>query len=126
MARAHDAAVIAIKYTPCGRYLISSGNDNRVRLWSAHDGTLHNINYDITCQSKLPVGIDIAAFTGGSGDDLLLHPDGNGEVAVVPLHTSSGRPLQRLKGHLGAVTAVVYRQRYNQVRYPPSSPLPPL
>ena len=34
---------------------------------------------------------------------------------MVPLHTNTGRAIHRLKGHMGAVTAVMYRKRYNQV-----------
>ena len=44
-----------------------------------------------------------------------VYPDGVGEIALVPLHTSTGRAIQRLKGHMGAVTAVTYRKQYNQV-----------
>ena len=71
VARAHESAIHGLKYSPCGRFLISSGNDRRVRMWSSDDGKLHNINYDIGCQSKLPIAMDIAAFTC-SGDDLLV------------------------------------------------------
>ena len=71
VARAHESAVHGIKYSPCGRFIVSSGNDRRVRMWSSDDGKLHNINYDIGCQSKLPISMDIAAFTC-SGDDLLV------------------------------------------------------
>ena len=71
VARAHESAVHGIKYSPCGRFILSSGNDRRVRMWSSDDGKLHNINYDIGCQSKLPISMDIASFTC-SGDDLLV------------------------------------------------------
>ena len=33
----------------------------------------------------------------------------------MPLHTNTGRAIHRLKGHMGAITAVAYRKRYHQV-----------
>ena len=72
-------------------------------------------HYNLTCISFLPT-------QKNSSKPILLHhiqqkiyPDGVGEIALVPLHTNTGRAIHRLKGHMGAVTAVMYRKRYNQV-----------
>ena len=116
-ARAHDAAVTALCFSSCGHFLISAGNDCRVRLWTADTGTLHPINYAIKPPStRLPVQMSVAAMTRRAADDVLLVPDGpEGDIAVVPIHSHDGLPLTRLKGHVGAVTALTYRRPRQQV-----------
>ena len=51
-----------------------------------------------------------------SGDDVLVYPNGDkGEIALVALHSPTGVPFARLKGHLGAVTSLVYRNKHCQI-----------
>ena len=51
-----------------------------------------------------------------SGDDVLVYPNGDkGEIALVALHSPTGVPFVRLKGHLGAVTSLVYRNKHCQI-----------
>lgn len=115
-AKAHDGAIMSIKYSSCGNYLVSSGNDRKVRLWAADTGALAPINYDLPGNvSSLPYSMEIAAFSC-SGDDLLLFPNGrSGDIAMIPLHSPSGRAIKILKGHVAAVTSIVYRPTLNQV-----------
>ena len=115
-AKAHVGAIMSIKYTPCGNFLVSSGNDRKVRLWAADTGALSPINYELQSNiSSLPYSMEIASFSC-SGDDLLLYPNGkSGDIAVVPLHSPSGRAIKVLKGHVASVTSIVYRQSLNQI-----------
>ena len=100
-------------YSPCGRYLVSSGNDRKVRLWSSNNGYLHGINYGIKSTSNLPFSMAIISDFSSCGDDVLVYPNGDkGEIALVALHSPTGVPFARLKGHLGAVTSVVYRKKH--------------
>jgi len=60
--------------------------------------------------------MSVAALTRRAADDVLLVPDGpEGDIAVVPIHSHDGLPLTRLKGHVGAVTALAYRRPRQQV-----------
>ena len=117
MAKAHESSgVTSIKYSACGRFIVSSGNDHKVRLWSTNDGELHSINYEMSCSSNLPFAMEIITDFSCAGDDVLAFPTGeNGEIALVALHSSTGKPFNLLTGHFGAVTAVTYRQKHGQL-----------
>ena len=57
----------------------------------------------------------ISDFACG-GDDILVYPNGDkGEIALVQLHTPTGRPFLKLRGHLNAVTSVIYRRKHCQI-----------
>ena len=117
MAKAHESSgVTSIKYSACGRFIVSCGNDHKVRLWSTNNGELHSINYEISCSSNLPISMEIITDFSCAGDDVLVFPTGeNGEIALVALHSSTGKPFNLLTGHFGAVTAVTYRQKHGQL-----------
>jgi WD40 repeat protein len=117
VAKAHEASgVNSILFTACGRFLVSSGNDRRVRLWSTNNGYLHSINYDVSCTSSLPFAMELISDFSSGADDVLAHPSGDqGDIALVALHSSSGTPFKHLKGHLGAVTCIAYRQGHGQL-----------
>ena len=117
VAKAHEASgVTSILFTACGRFLVSSGNDRRVRLWSTNNGCLHSINYDVSCTSSLPFAMEIVSDFSSGADDVLAHPSGDqGDVALVALHSPSGKPFKHLKGHLGAVTCIAYRRGHGQL-----------
>ena len=119
IAKAHTGGVFSMRYSPCGCYLLSAGGEGRVRLWDAATGRLHPVNYDLdvpnNARAKLPYSVEIAQFSC-AGDDLLLFPNGTqGDIAMVPLHSGTGAPVKVLRGHLGLVTSIVYRQAYHQV-----------
>lgn len=116
-ARAHEGKVMSLQYTPCGNFLLSAGNEGKVRLWAADSGALQPVNYRLSPpKSALPWSMCIAKCSSSSGDDLLFCPDDkNGDIVGVPVHSPSGRPLVRLKGHLGAVTSLVYREPLQQI-----------
>lgn len=117
VAKAHEASgVTSILFTACGRFLVSSGNDHRVRLWSSNTGYLHSINYNVSCASTLPFTMEIISDFSSGADDVLVHPSGeDGDIALVALHSPSGKPFKRLTGHLGAVTCIAYRRGHGQL-----------
>lgn len=77
-ARAHDNAIMSMRYTSCGRYIVSCGNDASVRLWNAHNGKLLPVNYTLpnSCSygTQLPYDICIAETSRSSSGDMLIVP----------------------------------------------------
>ena len=46
------------------------------------------------------------------------HPSvtaGEGDIALIPVHSSDGQPVRILKGHLERVTSIVYRRSKHQI-----------
>eukprot|EP01035_Chromulina_nebulosa_P019965 gene19965-25934_t len=95
-AKAHEEAVRNIKYTSCGSYIISSGNDKKIRLWEVSTGKLMPTNYSI-----------------GRKSDSMQGKYGN--ISIIPVHTNHGEPIHTLTGHVGRVTSMTYRKKYQQV-----------
>jgi len=117
-----------MRYSSCGSYVVTAGTSSsnsgvtsntrggaasahNLRLWATQSGKLLPANYDVLGGNtyKLPYEMSIAPFNCG-GDDLLLYPMGDsGDIAVVPLHASRGKPLKVLQGHLANATSILYR-----------------
>jgi DNA excision repair protein ERCC-8 len=114
-AKAHDGAVKCLSYSSCGRYIISSGNDRRIRLWQASNGELLNINYECGIKSELlSYSFAVASFDR-EADDLLLFPSSSGNIIITPVFSHNGKAIKSLYGHIGKVTAIVYRKSYQQI-----------
>lgn len=97
--KAHSGAVHGVKFTPCGRYLITAGNDpaatssasvptvhssssssslsagspnkvGKVRLWNSSNGELQPTHYSCAYASNLPVDIELCSVnTADTHDD---------------------------------------------------------
>ena len=127
---AHSDAVMGLRYTPCGSYILSSGNDSRLRVWRVRDGKLLPSVFNGGVKASLPYAMEIAECGGSSADDLLLLPCDRArnrfnnsalqseaaDICMFSLHgSSSGDAVKVLKGHLDIVTACVYRKTLQQV-----------
>ncbi len=128
LSKAYDGSVMSMTYTSCGNHLITAGTSSNntgvsapqaqhsVRLWDAATGKLSSIHYDGLSSERsnintslLPYQITVAPFNC-SGDDLLAYPQGDsGNIIIVPVHSSRGKPFKVLKGHLSNVNTIVYR-----------------
>jgi len=55
-SRAHDGGIMSIQYSSCGRYIVSAGNDGKVRLWNTQTNTLarHIAYTNIVDDSNIP------------------------------------------------------------------------
>ena len=109
MAKAHDGGVMSLKFSRCGRFLLSSGNDGRLRMWDPQHGTLFDAHFQTSCKSKLAYQMCIAELSGGSSEDTLIYPAGkSGDIYLARLHSISGQRVHALKGHYDMVNAICF------------------
>lgn len=112
---AHEGPIMSIQYSSCGRFLMSAGNDKKLKQWNTTTGQLEPVHYDIGCKSELPYSMDVASFEHPA-DDVLIMPSGSsGSIGLMPIHTESGKCIKTLRGHLGMINSVVYRRPSQQV-----------
>lgn len=119
VGRGHDGKIMSCRYTPSGNYIVSAGQDNEVRLWNGHTGSLCPQHYDLEVPhnsiARLPFGIDFAPC-GGQGNEVMFFPHGgSGDIAIVPVHSGHGQPIKQLQGHLSMPCSMVYRDVYHQL-----------
>lgn len=115
--------------------MVTSGNDQRMRMWDARSGKLAPTNFPehIVPVAQLPYDIGVAELSFASADILLVPASGNctiagnsfgvegevrtteGDILMVPAHSQDGQPIRLLKGHLERVTAITYRKPQQQV-----------
>lgn len=116
LSKAHEGRVNSIRFTRCGRYLITSGNDMKIKLWNSMNGNLLPIHYTIGCKSELGFNMTIADIGDSPSNDLLLFPRGqHGDLAILPIHSLSGKPIKLLHGHTKMINDIVFRRPYQQV-----------
>jgi WD40 repeat protein len=110
-ARAHDAAITALHYTSCGRFIITAGNDRQLRLWRAATAELIPAAYGtkLVPTAQLPFDLCIAESSFASEDVLIAptaafatvecpcnvqalnaHPGGAGNTGAAPIVTKEG------------------------------------
>ena len=130
---AHDAEIMSLKYSSCGNYIVSAGNDMKIRSWHSQTGKLTDIVYTAGCFTRFPFSFEIASLSDRAVDDCILFPATgemvhanyddtshekvdiqNGDILMIPLHGNGGVN-KVLKGHLGMVTTSVYRKPYQQI-----------
>uniref|UniRef100_A0A7S4NI56 Anaphase-promoting complex subunit 4 WD40 domain-containing protein n=1 Tax=Guillardia theta TaxID=55529 RepID=A0A7S4NI56_GUITH len=104
---AHAKGVSCLRFTPDGRYLLSSGGDERVRLWNPVSCELEIVNYGAFPQARAAAYKKVQFDVSWSGK-LLFHPCQN-EVVVCDL--ASGNRISRLRGHVGTVKCCVAKPR---------------
>eukprot|EP01108_Squamamoeba_japonica_P006843 TRINITY_DN5617_c0_g1_i1.p2 TRINITY_DN5617_c0_g1~~TRINITY_DN5617_c0_g1_i1.p2 ORF type:complete len:431 (-),score=215.99 TRINITY_DN5617_c0_g1_i1:30-1322(-) len=98
----HSGAVNSLAYSRDGTFLLSSGSDNRMRLWRADNGANTLVNYP-RVRNVLSHGHRIAI---GSDDRCVYHPNGR-QIGVYRL--LSGELLGTLTGHFDAVSGCEMR-----------------
>ncbi len=116
IARAHEDAIMALVYSSCGNFLVSSGNDRRIRLWDAHSGNMHTTNYTGGRRSVFPYQMKTLSLpSSGSVGDIIALPRDQCDVALYSMHSTSGDPFHTLAGHFKHVNAIAYRDRLQQL-----------
>ncbi|KAJ3029654.1 DNA excision repair protein ERCC-8, partial [Rhizophlyctis rosea] len=108
-ATAHDAAINGLRFTSDGLHLLSTGHDEKMRLWDVYTGKNSLINYGPYIHNRIPIS-RIPAITpvGECNPPLVFYPNDDGDVLVFGLWT--GELVKRLKGHFGRVGCVGVRR----------------
>jgi DNA excision repair protein ERCC-8 len=95
--KAHTAAVNGITWTDDGRYIITAGHDERIRVWDANTAANTLASFGPTIRnghlSNLPLVVSPTSSTP-PGQELLFFPNER-EILVFELH--EGKLLKRLK-----------------------------
>jgi hypothetical protein len=128
LPKAHSSEVMSIRYTPCGNYLLTVGNDQELKLWNINNGRkVRKKTYQIRPKkSSLPYRIEMipsffsspfsynASSSAVRKDSSFLLPV-DSQVALVPILNGTVTPSQTLAGHFDQVTSVVYRPIRNEI-----------
>ncbi|TYZ59020.1 hypothetical protein PybrP1_005245 [[Pythium] brassicae (nom. inval.)] len=112
-ATAHLAGVNSLAYTPDGRFLLSSGVDQRLRLWNSATGEHAFANYEGVQNQVAARSVQMAVVqeADAASSTLVFHPNGrDGQLNAYQVFGDRGTPLLRATAHYGQITACVYRR----------------
>ncbi|EGZ10535.1 hypothetical protein PHYSODRAFT_261850 [Phytophthora sojae] len=115
LAVAHNGGVTSLAYTPDGRFLLSSGMDEKLRLWNATTGEHQFMNYEGVRRTQpraaRNVQIAVAQEAGAWESTLVFVPNGQeGALSSYRVFGDSGKPVGNATAHYEQVTACVYRK----------------
>eukprot|EP01134_Creolimax_fragrantissima_P000496 CFRG0496T1 len=98
---AHNGGVNAVKHTPDGLYILSSGRDNRMRLWDTFTGR-NTLNNYAGVENTNRAGAEMA-ISLHSERPVIFHPSGH-DIALYELYTA--KRVHTLSGHFGRVNTI--------------------
>ncbi len=97
--RGHDGMVQTAIFTPDGKYIISGGIDERLRLWNLKSGRQDRI---LSKEQSSITALDIR-------DDMLLASGANGVISLKNRRT--GKTIQKIRHHNGLVHSVAFGRK---------------
>ncbi|KAG5841314.1 DNA excision repair protein ERCC-8 [Anguilla anguilla] len=107
---AHNGRVNGLRFTPDGLHLLSTGTDDRMRLWNSATGANTLVNYG-KVENDSRKGLQVAVSQGCSAEFAFV-PCGS-SVAVYALHT--GERVTTLRGHYNNVNCCVFHPDYQEL-----------
>ncbi|KAH7468748.1 WD repeat-containing protein ATCSA-1 [Phytophthora ramorum] len=115
LAVAHNGGVTSLAYTPDGRFLLSNGMDEKLRLWNATTGEHQFMNYEGVqrTQPRAARNVQMAVVQeGGAWESTMVFvPNGSeGALSSYRVFGDSGKPIDRVTAHYQQVTACIYRK----------------
>ncbi|KAG2809302.1 hypothetical protein PC112_g16565 [Phytophthora cactorum] len=107
--------VTSLAYTPDGRFLLSNGMDEKLRLWNATSGEHQFMNYEGVrrAQPRAARNVQMAVVQeGGAWESTLVFvPNGSeGALSSYRVFGDSGAPLASATAHYQQITACLYRK----------------
>lgn len=109
---AHGKGVNGLSVTKDGRYLVSLGLDEKIRLWDTETGRNTFVNYGSNWRNRFQLSLEPTTSSPDVWPPLLYVPSDDRQVLVYRL--LDGVLIQRLKGHYGRVTCVEKRESYQE------------
>lgn len=108
---AHSGNVNGMSFTMDGLHLVTSGTDNRIRLWNIETGRNTLVNYG-KIQNETRKGLQFAVSCWCKSD-LIYIPDEYCNIQVYEMFT--GRKIDTLRGHLQQVNCCVFHPDYQEL-----------
>lgn len=108
---AHSGNVNGMSFTMDGLHLVTSGTDNRIRLWNIETGRNTLVNYG-KIQNETRKGLQFAVSCWCKSD-LIYIPDEYCNIHVYEMFT--GRKIDTLRGHLQQVNCCVFHPDYQEL-----------
>ncbi|OAD02295.1 hypothetical protein MUCCIDRAFT_111665 [Mucor lusitanicus CBS 277.49] len=109
---AHGKGVNGLTMTPDGRYLVSLGLDEKIRLWDTESGENTFVNYGSSWRNRFKLHMEATVSSTEVWPPLLYIPSDDRQVLVYRL--LDGVLVQRLKGAYGRVICVEKRDAYQE------------
>jgi len=95
---AHSSGINSIKYSPNGRYLVSSAGDQTIKVWNAYDFSLLNTFERPSNELDVIFTPDSKQLIAGGYDSLIKFID-----------ITNGKVLRTIKQHRAAVTSLCFQ-----------------
>ncbi|EEY59812.1 DNA excision repair ERCC-8-like protein [Phytophthora infestans T30-4] len=120
LAIAHYAGVTSLSYTPDGRFLLSKGMDDKLRLWNATSGEHQFMNYTGVRRTQPRAARNVQMAVVQEGDawesTTVFVPNGSeGELCSYRVFGDNGAPLGSVTAHYQQITACLYRKTTREV-----------
>lgn len=109
---AHGKGVNGLTVTKDGRYLVSLGLDEKIRLWDTKSGHNTFVNYGTNWRNRFKLCMEASVSSTDVWPPLLYIPSDDRQVLVFRLF--EGLLVRRLKGAYGRVTCVEKREAYQE------------
>ncbi|TPX43583.1 hypothetical protein SeLEV6574_g04979 [Synchytrium endobioticum] len=111
---AHDGIVNGLCFTSDGMYLVSTGHDERVRLWDMTSGRNTLTNYGSHLINRVGQEVcPVVTPVNMCHPPLLYHPSDNRQILVFDMLT--GELVKRLRGHFARVGCVALRSHHQEL-----------
>lgn len=109
---AHGKGVNGLSLTNDGRYLVSLGLDEKIRLWDTETGQNTLVNYGSNWRNRFQLSLEPTVSGPDVWPPLLYVPSDDRQVLIYRL--LDGVLVHRLKGHFGRVSCIEKRDAYQE------------
>ncbi|KAF9964368.1 DNA excision repair protein ERCC-8 [Mortierella alpina] len=111
---AHTRTVNGLNFTPDGLHLVTTGHDDKMRLWSLYTGQNTLTNYGTMIRNQFVSNLSPLISPMSSGSPVyVFHPSDDRSLLMFDL--MDGSLVKRLTGSYGRITALAWRPRTQEI-----------